>query len=113
MRSYEVMVIIDPSTDDDGIQSINDRIAELIRSRGGTPERPELWGRRRLAYPIRHRYEGFYSLVRFSAEPAAIADLDRVLGIEDNVMRHKIVRLPDQAGATAAVPAAAGPSTAD
>jgi small subunit ribosomal protein S6 len=89
------MIILNPSLDDEAIRSVNGRVSELIRSRGGEADRPELWGRRKLAYPLSHSSEGFYSLLRFRAEPSAIADLDRVLGIEDNVMRHKIVRLPD------------------
>jgi len=96
MRPYEVMVIYDPSLEEDAIRGAVDRTTELIRSRGGNPGRVDRWGKRRLAYEIRHQREGYYVLVEASAEPGVMAELDRSLLLADEVLRHKVIRLPDR-----------------
>ncbi len=96
MRPYEVMIIIDPGLDDDVIRAEVDRAVELIRSRGGTPGRVDRWGRRRLAYEIAHKREGYYVLLEAVAEPAVMAELDRTLHLADAVIRHKVIRQPDR-----------------
>jgi small subunit ribosomal protein S6 len=96
MRPYEVMIILDPSLDDDVIRAEVDRAVELIRSRGGTPGRVDRWGRRRLAYEIAHKREGYYVLLEASAEPAVMAELDRTLHLADGVLRHKVIRTADR-----------------
>ncbi len=96
MRPYEVMIIIDPGLDDDVIRAEIDRAVELIRSRGGTPGRVDRWGRRRLAYEIGHKREGYYVLVEAMAEPSVMAELDRTLHLADAVIRHKVIRQPDR-----------------
>lgn len=122
MRPYEVMIIFDPSLEDDAVRAEVDRSTELIRARGGNPGRVERWGKRRLAYEIRRQREGNYVLLEAQAEPSVMADLDRSLQLADRVLRHKVIRMPDKpAGrparpltstspdeASAAVPAAAG-----
>lgn len=94
-RPYEVMVIIDAGLEDDVIRSTVDRAVELIRSRGGNPGQVERWGRRRFAYELKHRAEGYYVLIEATAEPAVMADLDRMLFLADEVLRHKVIRLPE------------------
>jgi len=96
MRPYEVMIILDPSLDDDVIRAEVDRAVELIRSRGGTPGRVDRWGRRRLAYEIAHKREGYYVLLEASAEPAVMTELDRTLHLADGVIRHKVIRTSDR-----------------
>ena len=96
MRPYEVMVIYDPSLEEDAIRAAVDRSTELVRSRGGTPGRVDRWGKRRLAYEIRHQREGYYVLVEATSEPAVMAELDRALQLADEVLRHKVIRLPDR-----------------
>jgi small subunit ribosomal protein S6 len=96
MRPYEVMIIYEPSLEEEAIRAAVDRSTELIRSRGGNPGRVDRWGKRRLAYEIRHRREGYYVLVEASAEPAVMAELDRALSLADEVLRHKVIRLPDR-----------------
>jgi small subunit ribosomal protein S6 len=96
MRPYEVMIIIDPGLDDDVIRAEVDRAVELIRSRGGTPGRVDRWGRRRLAYEIAHKREGYYVLLEAVAEPSVMAELDRTLHLADAVIRHKVIRQPDR-----------------
>jgi small subunit ribosomal protein S6 len=96
MRPYEVMIIIDPGLDDDVIRAEVDRAVELIRSRGGTLGRVDRWGRRRLAYEIAHKREGYYVLLEAVAEPSVMAELDRTLHLADAVIRHKVIRQPDR-----------------
>ena len=109
MRPYEVMVILDPGLEEDAVRGVVDRAVELLRSRGANPGRVDHWGKRRLAYEIGHKGEGWYVLFEVTGEPAALAELDRMLSLADEVMRHKVIRLPDSATAapTRPVPAAA------
>ena len=97
MRPYEVMIIFEPTLDDETVRGEVDRATELVKAQGGTPGRVERWGKRRLAYEIRKHREGNYVLVSAQAEPAAMADLDRQLTLADGVLRHKIVHLPEKA----------------
>ena len=97
VRPYEVMVILDAGLEDDVIRSVVDRAVELIRSRGGNPGRVDRWGKRRFAYEMRHRNEGYYVVIEATAEPAVMAELDRVLFLADEVLRHKVIRLPEGA----------------
>ena len=108
MRPYEVMVILDAGLEEDAIRSVIDRTTELIRSRGGNPGTVDRWGRRRFAYELKHRWEGYYVLIRADAEPSVMIELDRFLHLADEVLRHKVVRLPD--GVAASTSAAATPA---
>ncbi|HET7654872.1 MAG TPA: 30S ribosomal protein S6 [Acidimicrobiales bacterium] len=108
VRPYEVMVILDAGLEDDVIRSVVDRAVELIRSRGGNPGRVDRWGKRRFAYEMRHRNEGYYVVIEATAEPAVMAELDRVLFLADEVLRHKVIRLPEGAAGREARP---GPSS--
>jgi len=110
MRPYEVMIIIDPALDDDVIRGEIDRAVELIRSRGGTPGRVDRWGRRRLAYEIAHKREGYYVLVEATAEPAVMAELDRTLHLADAVIRHKVIRQADRPAERAPRPPSTPPT---
>lgn len=95
MRPYEVVIIFDAGLEEEVIGTILERAAETIRSRGGNPGRVQRWGRRRFAYEVAHRQEGYYVLLEMTAEPAAVAELDRVLSLADEVVRHKTIRLPE------------------
>jgi small subunit ribosomal protein S6 len=107
LRPYEVMVIFEASLEEDDIRAGIDRITELITSKGGNPGRVDRWGKRRFAYELKHRTEGYYVLIEASAPPEAVADLDRMLHLQDHVIRHKVVRLPDVvAGKSRLAPAA-------
>ena len=96
MRPYEVMVIFDPDAEETAVTAVLDRSVGIIKDDGGTPGRLDRWGKRALAYEIRKKREGYYVLLEFTAEPKASADLDRMLKLADEVIRHKIVRLPDK-----------------
>lgn len=95
MRPYEVMVIFDITVEPPAIQAALDRTIETIKVNGGTPGEIDRWGRRPFAYEVNHRREGYYVLVAFSGTPATVAELDRALGLADEVMRHKVIRMPD------------------
>jgi len=110
MRPYEVMIIFDPTLEEDVVRAEVDRASELIRAKGGTPGRAERWGKRRLAYEIRRQREGSYVVLEAQAEPSVMADLDRALTLTDGVLRHKVVRLPEKATGKPARPlGAVGP----
>jgi small subunit ribosomal protein S6 len=96
MRPYEVMIILDSSLEEDAVRAAIDRSTELLRNRGGDPFRVDRWGKRRLAYELNHRWDGYYVLVEAKAEPAAMAELDRALHLADEVIRHKVIRLPER-----------------
>ena len=96
MRPYEVMIIFDPTVEEDAIRVELDRSTELIRSRGGNPGKVERWGRRRLAYEIAKHADGYYVLLEANAEPSVMAELDRTLTLADPVLRHKVVRVPEK-----------------
>ena len=82
-----------------------DRALETIRTTGGTPGAIDRWGRRTFAYEVMHKREGYYVLVELNADPQTVADLDRLLALADEVLRHKVIRLPDKQAKTAAAPA--------
>ena len=111
LRHYEVMVILDAGLDEDAIRAIVDRATLAITNSGGTVDKVDRWGKRRFAYEVHHRSEGYYVLVEATAEPAAVDSVDRVLGLADEVIRHKVIRLPDKAvGKASATPASTSDS---
>jgi small subunit ribosomal protein S6 len=97
MRHYEVMVILDAGLEEDAIRAIVDRARQIITSRGGTLDKVDRWGKRRFAYEVHHRSEGYYVLLEINADSAVVAELDRMLGLADDVIRHKVIRLPEKA----------------
>ena len=96
MRPYEVMIILDSSLEEDAVRAAVDRATDLIRNRGGDPYRVDRWGKRRFAYELNHRWDGYYVLVEAQAEPAVMTELDRALHLADEVVRHKVIRLPER-----------------
>lgn len=91
MRNYELTVIFRPDVADDQVEGAANRVSEMIRSRGGEVAETNVWGRRRLAYPIKHFAEGVYVLWKFQMDPAQIKDLDNQLRIAEDVIRHLTV----------------------
>jgi small subunit ribosomal protein S6 len=97
MRPYEVMVVFDPGLEEDAVRSLSDRFSKQLTTGGAKSVRVDSWGKRRLAYPIKHRGEGYYVLFEAKSEPAAVSELDRLLTLSDEVLRHKVMRLPERA----------------
>ncbi len=112
MRPYEAMFILDTSLEEAEVQAVINRSTTTIESRGGTVNRVEKWGKRRLAYEIAKRPEGYYVLLTATSEPPAVAELERALRLADEVIRHKIVRIPDHAGGRVLPPSAVEEITA-
>jgi small subunit ribosomal protein S6 len=110
MRPYEVMVIIDADLEDDTIRASVERWLSLIESRGAERGYIDFWGKRRLAYEINHRSEGYYVVMQARSEPAAMEELSRVLSLADEVIRHKVLRIPESVYGP---PAAASTSAAE
>src|SRR5262249_58872743 len=81
MRPYEVMVILDAGLEEDAIRAIIDRATQIVTNGGGTVDRVDRWGKRRFAYEVHHRSEGYYVLLETTAEPAVLAEVDRMLGL--------------------------------
>jgi small subunit ribosomal protein S6 len=107
MRPYEVMVIFEAATEPPAIQAVVDRTLESIRTNAGNPGAIDRWGRRPFAYEVNHKREGYYILIEFTGEPNTVSELDRLLSLADEVVRHKIIRLPEKhAGRTAGAAAA-------
>lgn len=95
MRPYEVAIILDASLDDTIIRQTTDGIIDFVKSKGGTPGHVDRWGRRSFAYEMKHKTEGYYLFVDVTAEPQVLADLDRMLVLSDDVVRHRVIRLPE------------------
>ncbi|MCA1696075.1 MAG: 30S ribosomal protein S6 [Actinobacteria bacterium] len=95
MRHYELMVILDPDLEERTIQPSLDQFLGVVRQGGGSVDKVDIWGRRRLAYEIDKKVEGIYAVVDLQAEPAAVQELDRQLNLNESVLRTKVFR-PDQ-----------------
>ena len=92
MTDYEILLMLDPELPEERQTEIVTRAREAIERDGGSFDKHEPWGRRRLAYEIDHKGEGSYHLLTFAAEPATLEEISRVLKITDGVMRHLAVR---------------------
>jgi small subunit ribosomal protein S6 len=94
MRAYELMVIIDAGLDDEVIDAQVKKVAELIGQRGAEVKREDRWGKRRFAYEIDHKHEGYYVLFELTGG-SDFDRLERALRLADEVVRHKLLRVPD------------------
>jgi len=94
MRRYELMVILDPNLEERTVGPSLDQFLGVVREGGGTVEKVDIWGRRRLAYEIDKKSEGIYAVADLTAEPAVVAELDRQLNLNEAVVRTKVIR-PD------------------
>lgn len=98
MRHYEVMVILDPTLDERTVAPTLDNFLNVIRTSGGNVENVEVWGKRRLSFEIKKHTEGIYAVLDVNSEPDAVKELDRQLGLQESVLRTKVLRR-DPAGA--------------
>jgi small subunit ribosomal protein S6 len=95
MRHYEMMIILDPELEERTVQPSLDQFLTVIQTGGGSVDKVDLWGRRRLAYPIDKKSEGIYAVVDLTSEPDPVRELDRQLNLNEAILRTKILR-PDQ-----------------
>jgi small subunit ribosomal protein S6 len=92
LRHYEIMVILDASLEERTVAPSLDTYLNVIRTAGGSVEKLDVWGRRRLAYEIKKKTEGIYAVIDLQATPAAVAELDRQLRLNESVLRTKVIR---------------------
>ena len=120
MRHYELMVILDPDLEERTIAPSLDTFLNVVRNGGGTVEKVDVWGRRRLSFEIDKKVEGIYAVVDLNAEPAVMKELDRQLNLNESILRTKVMRPELRASkpapakapkpAAAATPAPAAPA---
>ena len=92
MRHYEVMIILDPTLEERTIAPSLDTFLSVVKRDGGSVEKVDVWGRRRMAYEIDKHAEGIYAVVDLQANPAAVQELDRQLNLNESVLRTKLMR---------------------
>lgn len=92
MRAYEVVVILEPSLDERTVEPSLDKYLNVIRKDGGSIESVDVWGRRRLAYEIKKNAEAIYAIINLTAEPATVKEFDRQLGLNESILRTKVLR---------------------
>ena len=91
MKKYELTVVINPNLEEDVVKAELAEVTALIERFGGTVEKVDEWGKRRLAYEINKVNEGIYTFITFSAEPAAPVEIERRMRIKENVLRYLII----------------------
>ena len=91
MRKYETMLILRPGLEEDQVKALLDEVVALITRQGGSVTGVDLWGLRRLEYPIKREESGHYAVVDFEAGTTVVKELERVMGIKDDVLRAKTV----------------------
>ncbi|GIG26582.1 30S ribosomal protein S6 [Cellulomonas denverensis] len=92
LRQYEMMIILDPDIEERTVAPSLDKYLSVITTDGGSVDKVDIWGRRRLAYDIQKKSEGIYAVVDFSSTPATAKELDRQLGLNEVVLRTKVHR---------------------
>jgi small subunit ribosomal protein S6 len=92
LRHYELMVILDPDLEERTVAPSLETFLNVVRQGGGTVEKVDIWGRRRLSFEINKKAEGIYAIVDLTAEPATMKELDRQLNLNEAVLRTKVIR---------------------
>ena len=95
MRKYEVVFIVKP-LEEEAVNAVIDKFSKLITDNGGTIDKEDRWGKKRLAYEIKDNTEGFYDLFYVTAEPACMKECDRVMKITDELLKHMIVKSDEE-----------------
>lgn len=96
LRTYEALYIVNPELDDDAIQAVANAVEKLVTDNGGAIVRSEIWGRRRLAYPVKKFSEGCYILLRFQSEPTFIVRLENHIRLTDPIIRYLVSHFDEQ-----------------
>jgi len=112
MRHYELMVILDPSLDERTVTPSLETFLNVVKNDKGTVEKIEVWGKRRLAFEIAKNAEGIYAVLEVTCEPATVAELDRQLGLNESVLRTKVLRREPKKAVAAEPKRAAAPASA-
>jgi small subunit ribosomal protein S6 len=93
MRHYEMMIILDPGLEETTVQPSLEQFLTVVKTGGGSVDKVDVWGRRRLAYEIDKRTEGIYAVIDMMAVPDSVAELDRQLSLNEAVLRTKVMRM--------------------
>lgn len=112
MRGYEIMLILSAEADESVVATAVDRIAKVVSGSGGEVTNVDRWGRRRFAYELDHQSEGYYVVVNFTAEPTVQSELERILNLADEIIRHKVMLLPEKKPVKKETETAASPASA-
>ena len=92
MNKYEAMYIVTPEMEDEAIKGVNEKFSGIITANGGEIEKTDEWGRKKLAYPIDYKTEGYYVLVNFAAAPELPRELERNFRNDESILRYMVVR---------------------
>jgi small subunit ribosomal protein S6 len=92
MRQYELMIILEPGLEERTVQPSLDQFLKVVQTGGGTVQKVDVWGRRRLAYEIDKKSEGIYAVIDLTADPGTVRELDRQLNLNEGVLRTKVMR---------------------
>lgn len=92
MRHYEIMVILDPSQDERTVGPSLDKFLEVVRKENGTVDKVDIWGKRKLQYPIEKKEEGIYAVLDLTCESDTVKELDRLFNLNDSILRTKVLR---------------------
>jgi small subunit ribosomal protein S6 len=95
MRDYELVAIINPEVDEEGMSKIMEKVAQSINSRNGVVEEIKNWGKRRLAYPVKKFMEADYVLARFKLMPISVKELEAEIGASGDILRYLVVKVED------------------
>lgn len=95
MRAYELMIIFDAGLDEAGVQAQLAKVNSGVETTGGQVATTDVWGLRRFAYEIDHKHEGIYVVLEITSEARDLSGVERALRLADEVVRHKLIRLPD------------------
>ena len=96
MNKYELVYVIDTALDDDARKVVIDRFNGMIEQEGGKVLKVDEWGKRRLAYPINYKTEGYYVLVNFESEATLPREIDRTMQIAESILRYLIVKVEEK-----------------
>jgi small subunit ribosomal protein S6 len=113
LRDYEILYVVRPDLDEQQLADAVGSVDRLIGNLGGSTVKTDVWGRRRLAYEVRHLREGQYVLTDFQIEPARVPEMEATLKISETVFRHLIVRKPEKKAARPAPASEQEPAAAE
>ena len=95
-HKYELMFIADPELDERGLKKLTEQYLEIVTKEGGSVDGTDYWGRRTLAYEIQGNTEGYYVVMHFRSESSAAQELERVVKLTEEIIRHLLVRLDEK-----------------
>ncbi|MCT1866378.1 30S ribosomal protein S6 [Dermabacter sp. p3-SID358] len=96
MRKYEMVVILDPSIDERTVDTTFEKLIKVVPAEGGTVDNTDVWGKRKFAYEIDKKQEGIYVVLNFTSKPETAKELDRQLGLNEVVLRTKLMRVDEK-----------------